>query len=45
MSYHAFIGIDIGKFEFVVAHTEGKAETYDNDAQGWSSFFRTISKS
>jgi transposase len=41
MSYHAFMGIDIGKFEFVAAFLDGKPETFENNTLGWSDFFRS----
>lgn len=42
MSYHSFIGIDIGKFEVVVADLAGKqTQTFSNDEAGWSTLFRT----
>src|SRR5690606_10958091 len=41
MNYHAFVGIDIGKFEFVAAeYTAKKTHTYKNNELGWSEFFR-----
>jgi Transposase and inactivated derivatives len=40
MTYQTFIGIDIGKYEFVACELAlGKAETFPNNEQGWSAFF------
>jgi transposase len=40
MNYHAFVGIDIGKYEFVAAeYNAKKTHTYQNNESGWSDFF------
>ena len=42
MTYHSFIGIDIGKHEFVTAvKDKKKAETFLNTEIGWSRFFKS----
>lgn len=39
--YHDFVGIDIGKFEFVAnIHGSKTTKTYSNDAEGISSFYK-----
>jgi transposase len=41
MNYLAFVGIDIGKYEFVVAEYKAKkTHTYQNNESGWSDFFQ-----
>jgi transposase len=41
MNYLAFIGIDIGKYEFVAAeYNAKKTQTYQNNESGWYDFFR-----
>jgi transposase len=41
MNYQAFIGIDIGKYEFVVAaFGSKKTDSYANDFAGYSKFFK-----
>lgn len=43
--YNSFIGIDIGKFEFVVAvHGSNKVSSFKNDLSGFKVFFKEYKK-